>query len=253
MILNLWTFLFEIINFAVLVFILRRLLYGPLRAAIDQRRADNERVIVEAQAARDQAAKLQGELEAQKAELERDRQVIIRSARASGESDRKAILEEAEQTARRRREDLEKTLVAHRADVLQGLKAELIQSSIALAERLLQESADASLDGKLSDALIATLDRLPEEERARLRRDWQPGQEALVEAARPLEGTVLKRFETTVASLVGEPVTVQFQTRPELLGGARLSLGGHVWDSSLFGQIDEIRPAVTILNHGNRR
>jgi len=253
MILNPWTFLFEIINFAVLVYILRRLLYGPLRAAIDRRRADNERVLLEAQAARDQAAKLQGELEARNAELERERQEVIRSARAHGESDRKAILDEAEQTARRRREELEKTLAAHRADVLQGLKAELIQSSIALAERLLHESADASLDGKLSEALLAALDRLPEEERARLRRDWQSGQEALVEAARPLEGPVLKRFETAVARLVGEPVTVQFQTRPELLGGARLSLGGHVWDSSLSGQLDEIRPAVTIFNHDNRQ
>ncbi len=242
MIFNPWTFLFEILNFAVHVFILRRLLYAPLREAIDCRKAENERMRREAEAARGEAETLKGEIEARAAGLDRARQEVIEAARAQGEVQRRAILNEAEQVARRRHEDLEKTLDALRADALQGLRAELIQSAVELAERLLRESADASLDGKLAGALIGVLDRVSDEERTRLRRDWRSGEAGIVETARPLEESAVEQFKAAVVSLVGEPIPLTFRTRPELLGGARLSIGGHVWDATLCGQLDGIRP-----------
>ena len=145
--------------------------------------------------------------------------------------------------ARRRHQELERTLDAVRADAVQRLRGELIQPAIELAERLLRESAGSSLDGKLDQALIDTLERLSDEERARLRRDLQSGETGVVETARPLDGPSLDRFQAVVTDLMGEPVPLTFRTRPELIGGARLSLGGHVWDATLSGQLDEIRPS----------
>jgi F-type H+-transporting ATPase subunit b len=245
MILNPWTFLFEILNFAVLVFVLRRLLYTPLREAIDRRKAENDQMRLEAEAARNEAGNLKVEVEARKAELDRTRQEVIAAARAEGEADRAAILAEADQAARRRHEELERTLDSVRGDALLALRAELIKSTIALAERLLRESADSSLDGELDRAFLDTLDRLSDEERACLRRDWESGETAIVETTRPLDAAALERFRAVVARLVGEPVPLDFRTRPELLGGVRLSLAGHVWDATLSGQLDEIRPSIT--------
>ena len=77
MLLNPWTFVFELCNFAVLVFILRRLLYAPLREAIDRRKMENDRLRLEAEAARREAEGLKGEFEARRAEVDRARQEVI--------------------------------------------------------------------------------------------------------------------------------------------------------------------------------
>ncbi len=245
MLLNPWTFVFEILNFAVLVYILRRLLYSPLREAIDRRKAENERMRLDAEAARREAELLKAEVESRRAELESARQEVLQAARAEGEADRKTILAEAEQVARRRHEELARSLDAIRADALQGLRGELVQSAIEMAERLLREAADASLDGQLDRTLIDTLVRMPEAERDRIRRDWHSGGAGIVESARPLDAPALERLTAVVTELVGEPVPLTFQTRPDLIGGARLLLGGHVWDATLSGQFDEIRRAAT--------
>src|SRR6185369_16713189 len=52
---NVWTFLFEVLNFLVLAFVLHRLLYRPLREAVDKRKAENDKARVEAEAARKEA------------------------------------------------------------------------------------------------------------------------------------------------------------------------------------------------------
>ncbi len=62
---NVWTFLFEIVNFVVLAYILHRILYRPLRAAIDQRRAVLAKTQSDAEAARAQAVAMQEQLQTQ--------------------------------------------------------------------------------------------------------------------------------------------------------------------------------------------
>ncbi len=51
MVFNVWTFLFQVVNFLVLVAILRWLLYSPLREAIDRRREANAKAQADAEAA----------------------------------------------------------------------------------------------------------------------------------------------------------------------------------------------------------
>ncbi len=57
---NIWTFLFEVVNFVVLAYILHRLLYRPLREAIDRRRAEIAQTQAEAEQARAEAERQGG-------------------------------------------------------------------------------------------------------------------------------------------------------------------------------------------------
>lgn len=252
MILNPWTFLFEVVNFAILVFILRRILYAPLREAIDRRTAENDRIRREAEAARMEAEHLRAEAAARETELERLRQGVIEAARSEAEACREAILAEVEQAGRRRQQELEKALDAFRSDSLHHLRDDLIREAIGLADRLLREAADVSLDGQLTRGLIAALSQLSEEERARLRRDRQRGEAGIMESARPPDDDTVAQLNGAVADVLGEPVPLTFRVRPELIGGARLTVGGHVWDATLSGQLDEVRPAMPLDTKAER-
>ncbi len=87
---NIWTFLFEIVNFVVLAYILHRVLYRPLRAAIERRRAAIAQAQADAEKARDEALAMQKQLESQLADTERQRHEALQKTRELAEAERAA-------------------------------------------------------------------------------------------------------------------------------------------------------------------
>lgn len=237
---HLWTFLFQVINFLVLVYILRRLLYRPLREAIDGRRETNARVQAEAEAARREAEALQKKLEGQLAELDGRREAEIKAARDRAESERQAMIAEAEAAIARRREEVDQRLAHEREEALGSIRTELLGAAVEAARRVLREAADVAIDRKLADRLVAELAQIPDDERLRLRGEWGEREEAVVETATEMNGEVAGEFGRAIESLAGRPMDVAIRVRPDLLGGVRIRIGGHVWDASLSGPLGEL-------------
>jgi F-type H+-transporting ATPase subunit b len=239
MIFNVWTFLFQVFNFLALVYILRRLLYRPLREAIDRRREAHAQA--QADAARREAATLQQELSERIADLDRRRAETLREARERAEVERQAALAEAECAIRRRREEAEQQVARDRDEALRSLRGELVRSAVALAERFLSQASNAGLQRQLTLRLVEQLGGIPEDERQRLRGEWEADDSAVLETAAELNGDLLQAINTALESLVGRRVDIQVQARPALVGGLRLRIGGQVWDASLAGGLEEAR------------
>jgi F-type H+-transporting ATPase subunit b len=233
MVFNVWTFVFQVLNFLVLVAILHWLLYRPLRAAIDERRQASARSQEDAEIARKEAAALQQKLEGRLAELEQERRELFRKARDQAAAERAASLAETERAASRRREEVEEQLARDRADALQVLHDELVGSAVALAQRFLKEAADTTIERQLAGRLVAELNGIPDNERRRLREDWAHDEPAVIETAADLNGEILETISGALESLAGRPMDFTVQTHPALLCGIRLRIGGNVWDASL--------------------
>src|SRR5262245_39663445 len=237
MIFNVWTFLFQVVNFLVLVAILRWLLYRPLREAIDRRREANARAQADAEAARREAAALQASLDQQLVDLERRREAVIREARERAEAERQSLLADTEGAIRRRREEVEQQFARERDEALRALRGELVHSAVEMATRILSEAAGSTLQEQLAGRLVEELGRIPDDERRRLRGEWDDGEAAVVETAAELNGDSLRDLDGAIESLAGRRLHVSVQVRPDLLGGVRLRIGGHVWDASIAGPL----------------
>ena len=238
---NGWTFLFQVLNFLVLAYVLHRLLYQPIHRAIDERRKAEGQARAEAEAERKQAQALQEELRQKLEEQESQRQELLRQARDQAAAERSKILSEAEQAAQRRQEEVRQGLTRESEEARRALGKELLAQAVEAAGRLLSEAADTTLNRQLALKLAETLERVPEEERQRLREQGQLNDGAVLESAFPLDEETSRRIAKAVAALAGRPVTPAVQTNPALLGGVRLRLGGHLWDASLAGQLEAVR------------
>lgn len=234
---NWWTFLFEALNFVVLAYVLHRLLYRPLREAIDKRREANARAQAEAETARQEAESLQKRLREQLAGAEQQGQELIRKAHEQAEVERQKLLAEAERAAQRRREEARQGLEQEREEALKSLRQEVIAQAIELTQRLLGEASECTLHQQLALRLVQTLEQLPDSERENLRASWQSGDDSMLECAQALDARTLELLAKAVSGIVGQTVSLTVQNRPELLGGVRLQLAGHVWDGSLAGQV----------------
>ena len=245
MIFNVWTFAFEVVNFLALVYVLRRLLYRPLQEAIDRRKEANAKAQADAEKARMEATALQQQLDTELAALDQGRQESIRKAREQAQAERKAIMEEAGRAVQKRREEASAQIEGERNQALQSLQGELVRSALMLAERFLHEASGSTLQQQLAGRLVEELHGMPEDERRRLRGGLAADDTALVEAAAEVNGEILEGLDAELKSLAGRTVVLSVQTRPELLGGLRLRLGGHVWDATLTGGLTESAPTST--------
>lgn len=243
MMFNGWTFLFEVLNFVVLAYVLHRLLYRPLREAIDRRREANARAQAQAEQARREAEALQQRLQAQLGSLDQQRQELIQQARAQADAERRKLLAAAEETAARRQAEVRQALEHERDEALRSLDRELAAQALELTERLLREAVDRSLHQQLALHLVQALEQLSDGEKSQVRTGWQAGDAPVLESADGLEAGTLRRLTEAVASIVGAPVAPAIEKRPELIGGVRLRLAGRVWDATLAGQLNAVAAA----------
>ncbi len=70
-------------------------------------------------------------------------------------------------------------------------------------------------------------------------------QSAIVESATPLTADLQSNLKTSLSQKYGRELTLQFQTRPELLGGIRVKVGSDVWDGSVKARLEALQASLS--------
>ena len=151
------SFVLQLINFVVLVWILHRFLYKPVLEAIDRRRAAIEKSMADAKAVREAAEGLRAQLETRLAEWERERV----KARAALEGEIAALrakgLEEVALAVREERERLAALQEKRAAEWRRETEHRALEQGTAFAGRLLERVAGPELDARLVEVLATDL------------------------------------------------------------------------------------------------
>lgn len=145
------TFPAQILNFILLVIILRAVAYKPIAKMLDARRAKIEESLAKADADEAAAAKLKAEYQAQLDEARVKAQGIVDAATKRAEDERereiKATRAEIEQMKKNAQEDIAR----ERLQAAEALKAQVAALSIAAAAKIIQQN----LDERANAVLIA--------------------------------------------------------------------------------------------------
>ncbi|MGE5130742.1 MAG: F0F1 ATP synthase subunit delta [Sphingomonadaceae bacterium] len=173
------TFVLQLVNFVVLVWILHRFLYRPVLAAIDKRRAAIDKSMDDAKAVRAEAERLRTQFEGRLAEWERERL----KARAALDAELAALrtkgLADVAQTVERERDRLAALQAKREGDWKRDTEQQALDQAASFAARLLGRVADPVLDERLVDVFAADL------------AGWPPERvDPLAEAARAAGGRV---------------------------------------------------------------
>lgn len=233
------TFVLELVNFLILLWILKRFLYAPVKAAIEERQRRVEGVLAEAQATQAQAERLRAEYESReqawaaervqaRAALERElgaertRRLDALEVELQGQRDKAAILAErrARETAR------------HDQETALALAA-------AFASRLLARVADPTLEARLVAMAIEDVPRLSQAHRQALAAAADQGSDTLrIESAYPLQEEQRQALESALSAAAGRSLRCRLEPNPELIAGLRIDAGPLVLRANLQ---DELR------------
>jgi F-type H+-transporting ATPase subunit b len=242
------TLLFETINFLVLMAILWRVLYRPLRKAIEARRARVAEELAQAEAAREDAERRQAAWKAREAELATLREETRRSALEEAERERVRLLERAREDAQAERARVAQLLETEREAAARWLESTVWKRGTDLAGRMLLALAPADIDRLLGERLTELLATRPEA-LERVQQEWGEGAvEVELAGARRPDGPWLASLEAALAEALGRKPRVALVEDESLVAGFVLRLGDVVFDASVAGELSGFRELARELD-----
>jgi F-type H+-transporting ATPase subunit b len=141
----------QIVNFIILIYLLKRFLYKPILRAMDERERKIARRLQEAEEKRRKAEADAGELERQRLELEENREKMQAEAKKEIEQWREEAMEKARQEVEKTRTSWHENLEREKDDFIRSMKNVLSRQVFRAAAKALQDLADARLEAKLVD------------------------------------------------------------------------------------------------------
>lgn len=217
-----WTLVLQAINFLVLVWLLWRFLYKPVKDVIARRKELAEHAFAEAEEKGEQAEATRRSLEDERAELARERQDLLKKIHEETEAERREILDAARAEADRMIEEARDAVAGEREQARAQMRDEIAGLAAELAAELLRKTAADVPSGPFLERIERRLDALPEEERERMRADLSGGAHLRVTTAGPLDDEERRRWTDRLDARLGQGDRIDFETDPDILGGAEL-------------------------------
>ncbi len=144
----------QIINFAILLFLLYRFLYNPMLNMLQQRRERIREGLAEAERVRAEAEEQRKQYEQELARERQESQARIQKAMQASEEARGEIItearKEADQIKARAREEIE----YERRQALEQLRTQVADLSILAAKRILDGAIDEGVHRQLIQSFI---------------------------------------------------------------------------------------------------
>jgi len=214
-----WTLALQAVNFLVLLWLLKRFLYGPVTEIVRRRQAAAQKLLDDAARVRRDAESERADIAKTRQELTRECDKLLAAARADAQSAKKAILahagEEAEKLQRAARDELARaSATRRRADATHAEEL-----AVAIAGKLLSRLKPGGEMDAFLDGFCAELTALPSSAKAALKDD------AAIEIATagPLPPAARKRIEDALHTALGMVPPLHFHTDPAVIGGIELT------------------------------
>jgi F-type H+-transporting ATPase subunit b len=236
---NIWTLLFQIINFIVLLVILRRILYKPIRQIMEKRRGLIEREMRDAERTKSEAQALKDKYQEEMNGLKNQKARMLEAVQGEVSEERKRLIDKAGEDAERiiaREKALEN---AEKRTFEAEMKDKMLDSVSIFSSNLLKDIADETLHEAVLRKFIAGLERHIQKIALAV------GNEETISidlsTAYPLHDEDIEKVQDIVQSRVGKKVAVGVTLEPAIIAGVRMKAGDQVIDSSLAGQIQALK------------
>ena len=228
------TFILEIINFLVLVWILQRLFYKPLLENIARRKQHIEQSLAEAQSIK-QTAEAQRELYENRQKLwEQEKQAALTGLHQQMDVERSMQLDKLQQELASEQQKHAVALSRQQQEFQQRTQQHALKNGARFATLLLQQTASPELEARLAELLLKQLVTLPEACQSSLQLlENQQTINIQMTSAYPMSSVLQQRLEARFVELIAKQLVFQYQQDTALIAGLRIDIGAWVLQANL--------------------
>ena len=233
------TFILEVINFLVLVWILKHFLYRPVLDVIAKRRDAIAEELDSARRTREEADAVKSQYAGRLTKWETERQSAREALRGELASERERLLADLNAELRQEREKATAITERERSAMRRRDQEWALRLGAAFASRLLGSLAGPQLELSLVSLFATSLARLSVGDRRAITHEWKPGESRIVvTTAYPMDAATQQRLKTSVSeSLDLDRPRWRFDVDSELVAGIRVEIGPKVLRASIRDEL----------------
>jgi F-type H+-transporting ATPase subunit b len=229
----------QILNFLILIWLLKRFLYRPILDGIDAREAELAARRAEAEKARSAALEAEAEHREALAAFNERRDAMLAAAHEQAEAARASLVAESRQDLAAEQAEWRRQADREREAFIAGLRAEGARAILALMRRALGELADADLEDRIAAMFENRLADLADQ----LQEAAAETGTAVAVTAAPLSRERRASLEKAVHDIVGD-VALRFEPRDDASPGVTLHVDGACVGWTIDSWLEGITQAV---------
>ncbi|WAK03932.1 F0F1 ATP synthase subunit B family protein [Methylobacter sp. YRD-M1] len=225
----------QIVNFLILIALLKKFLYRPIieaMAARERNLADQRRLLADRQA---EAESLKSRYEASLQQIRSEKDKVLADARAQAEIERAGQLQRLSEEVRQKKSRFTEQLQKEQQELGITISRTIVEKALRLGGKILAELADQPLERRIVEHFLHQLSNLPEQEQAAIRQ----GRVVTVVSRFPLDETVRQRIAAWLddASVARD---IRFEQDERLICGIALETDGRSWDWNIERYLAEL-------------
>lgn len=228
MLIDSFTVAAQIINFLILVWLLKRYLYKPILKALEER---EERIALQLK----EAAKMKADAQNEKEKFQRkndlfDMQAKEQTARIAAESaaEKSRLFDELRKEHEAIRSKYMESLLNEHKSLNKEISEKIQEKVFALARKTLSELADTNLEESIIHVFIQKLNKLEKSEKEKLQKAFASSDGlAVIVSSFGFSSSEKANMESAVNTALTGKFKYRYETSPDIVSGIELIVDGY--------------------------
>lgn len=241
----------QVVNFLILVWLMKRFLYHPILDAIDAREQRIAGELADAAAMVTEAKKERDEFQRKNEELDQQRSALMKIATQQANAEGQQLLDKAREAA--------DALSAKRAEALKidarNLNQEISRLArtevFAIVRKTLRDLAETSLEERVAAVFIRRMREMDDAAKQIIGEAIKSASEpALIRSAFELSAEQCAAIQNALNETFSSAINLRFEIVPDVLGGIELSANGQKVAWSIDDYLVSLEKSVSELMKG---
>ena len=227
MLIDLFTTIAQIVNFLILVALLKRFLYGPITKAMKNREDAIANRLQEATSVKEAAIKeKETYLQMQQQLLERKNK-LLEEIKAKVEQQRQILLQQAKEEVNQIKSEWYEQIEAEKAALFQNLRRGIATEITQTTRKTLEDLAHVSLETQMIEVFLAKLTNLEEKKKQAIASSLNLTEEVILKSTFDLSSAVRQRIIELLKINFSTSVNLHFMTMSDSICGIELITPGY--------------------------
>ncbi len=238
----------QVLNFLILVWLMKRFLYKPILDAIDAREKRIARELANADTKKNEAQKERDEFHHKNEAFDQERAGLLSKMKEEVKAERACLMDEARQAADALSAKRAETLETEAKNLAQAITRRAQDEVFSIARKVLSDLATASLEDRMSDIFTRRLREMEGNAKTALGKALKAApDQALVRSAFDLPPERRAAIQKAVNETFSTDIPLTFETVPELIGGIELAANGQKVAWSIADYLTSLKKGVDEL------
>ena len=241
-----FTVIAQVLNFLLLVWLLKRFLYKPILNAIEAREKKVADQLSDAESKKMEASRELTEYQQKNAAFDQRKESMLSQAVTQSNEEKQRLLEQVRKQADDLRFQLQKAAKEQEGSLEKEIAEKAKQEVFAIARKALRDLATQDLEEQLVKRFIEKLNELSQTLKQQLNEMLQSDQkEILVKSAFDLTEKQKEEIKNELKKIHEGESLYQFETSPQLISGIELSVNGYKVSWSISEYLNSLEKNIS--------